>query len=115
MMPSNVAGGFWLQLPAEMPSKYNFERSTIIKLECTCTKNMPNNGYHYQVTASLAGNWLLQKCSIGSVILLALYSLKIGLVEHIARQKHSVCFSRTLRIRLSGIVCGCPAPIVVLA
>ena len=34
MMPSNVAGGFWQQLPAAMPYAWPFPEEKIIELEC---------------------------------------------------------------------------------
>ena len=34
MLPSNVQGGFWQQLPSEMQVAWAFEHSTRIELEC---------------------------------------------------------------------------------
>ena len=34
MLPSNVAGGFWQQLPSEMQVAWAFTQSTRIELEC---------------------------------------------------------------------------------
>ena len=54
MLPSNVAGGFWQQLPRDMQCAWRFQSKTAIWLECTDEAKMPESGWEFQVARPAA-------------------------------------------------------------
>lgn len=49
-MPSQVSGGFWLQVPNDLHNAFRFTHPTKIALVCHCTKH--EEGFIYQVSTS---------------------------------------------------------------
>ena len=54
MLPSNVAGGFWQQLPRDMQCAWRFQSKTAIWLECADEAKMPESGWEFQVARPAA-------------------------------------------------------------
>ena len=54
MLPSNVAGGFWQQLPRDMQCAWRFQSKTTIWLECRDEAKMPESGWEFQVARPIA-------------------------------------------------------------
>lgn len=54
MLPSNVAGGFWQQLPRDMQCAWRFQSKTAIWLECRDEAKMPASGWEFQVLRPVA-------------------------------------------------------------
>ena len=54
MLPSNVAGGFWQQLPQDMQCAWRFQSKTAVWLECHDEAKMPASGWEFQVLCPVA-------------------------------------------------------------
>ena len=54
MLPSNVASGFWQQLPRDMQCAWRFQSKTAIWLECADEAKMPASGWEFQVARPAA-------------------------------------------------------------
>ena len=51
-MPSQVSGGFWLQVPNDYHAKYKYSHPTKIILECECTRH--EQSFIYRVSYHLS-------------------------------------------------------------